>query len=146
MLFSNNKIDPKNINAYSDLPFSLFSPFTPWFPVMPCRTRLSGKLMMPCPPRLPQEPLFPFLPGGPWTHTFSNGWHIEAGLSLLNCLVISLRTSSMLRDLLLIDIRLRRTLVFVVFSESRKTNKQQKINLKFNCSFTLGCVQTSAIS
>ena len=114
---------------------------------MPCLPCLPGKPMMPCspllplassPPRLPREPLFPFLPEGrrAWdgAHTFSNGWHSDAGLSLLNCSMISLRTSSMLRDLLLVEIKLRRTLVFVVFLES--SHKQ----------FFLGLTQTIAIS
>ena len=90
---------------------------------MPCTPFLP---LVPCTPRLPREPLFPFLPGGPGTQTFSNGWPSAAGLSLLNCLVISLGTSSMLRDLLLTKIKLRRTLVFADFSESRKKNKNRK--------------------
>ena len=90
---------------------------------MPCTPFLP---LVPCPPRLPREPLFPFLPGGPGTQTFSNGWPSAAGLSLLNCLVISLRTSSMLRDLLLTEIKLRRTLVLVDFSESRKTKTNNR--------------------
>ena len=48
--------------------------------------------------------------------------------------MISLRTSSKLRDLLLVDIKLRRTLVFDVFLES--SHKQ----------FFLGLTQTIAIS
>ena len=79
---------------------------------MPCTP------FLPCPPRLPREPSFPFLPGGPGTQTFSNGWPNAPGLSLLNCLMISLRTSSMLRDLLLNELKLRRTLVFADVSES----------------------------
>ena len=136
------------IAFYSDLPFSPFSPFSPWFPLMPCWPCLPGKPMMPCfpflplapcTPRLPREPLLPLWPGGPGTHTFSNGWHSDAGLSLLNCLVISLRTSSTLRDLLLTEIKLRRTLVFVVFSVSKK----KKTGNLHRHSFTLDCGHTS---
>ena len=139
---------------YSDFPFSPFHPFLPWSPIMPCLPCLPGKPMMPCspllplassPPRLPREPLFPFLPEGrrAWdgAHTFSNGWHSDAGLSLLNCSMISLRTSSMLRDLLLVEIKLRRTLVFVVFLESSDKQFFFRVNADHCYFFLLRSIQ-----
>ena len=80
--------------------------------MMPCAPFLP---LSSCGPRLPREPLLPFLPGGPGTQTFSEGWHKDPGLSLLMYLVISRRTSSIDSELLLDDIKLRRTFVFAGF-------------------------------
>ena len=89
-------------------------PCDPFFPLSPCG------------PRLPLGPLLPFLPGGPGTQTFPEGWHKDPGSRLLMRLVISRRTSSMVSELLLDKVRLRRNFVFSGFLFKSSCEKQNK--------------------
>lgn len=98
-------------------------PCLPEGPMMPCDPFFP---FSPCGPRLPLGPLLPFFPGGPGTQTFPEGWHKDPGSRLLMRLVISRRSSSMVSELLLDKVRLRRNFVFSSFLLKSSCEKQNK--------------------
>ena len=89
-------------------PWSPFSPLGPTGPAIPGFPCLPGGPIIPCRPCFPRGPLLPRdpftpltpgLPGGPEGQTFSVDLQYFVGMSCSKCLVISLRTSSIVMTL-----------------------------------------------